>query len=84
VAWLARRGLGSNLYRLGVQPKVIQAILRHANVMTMATYYIKTAEADVQSAMTMLEGHIAEANQPQTDAVALLNAGHSSAHPTVQ
>jgi hypothetical protein len=30
----ARRGLGSNLYRLGVSDKVIQAILRHANPMT--------------------------------------------------
>ncbi len=28
----ARRGLGSNLYRLGVPDMVIQRILRHANV----------------------------------------------------
>jgi integrase len=80
----ARRGLGSNLYRLGVSPKVIQAILRHANVSTTATYYIKTAEADVQSAMTMLEDRIAEANQLQADAMVVVNAGNSSAHPTVQ
>ncbi|MGD1216656.1 MAG: tyrosine-type recombinase/integrase [Terriglobales bacterium] len=39
----ARRGLGSNLYRLGVPDIVIQRILRHANVSTTATYYIKTA-----------------------------------------
>ena len=26
------RGLGTNLYRLGVSDKVIQAILRHSNV----------------------------------------------------
>jgi len=26
------RGLGTNLYRLGVSPKVIQEILRHADV----------------------------------------------------
>ena len=73
----ARRGLGSNLYRLGVSPKVIQAILRHANVSTTATYYIKTAEADVQSAMTMLEDRIAEANQPQAHAMVVVNAGNS-------
>src|SRR5215469_11834531 len=30
----ARRGLGTNLYRLGVPEKTIQAILRHANVST--------------------------------------------------
>ena len=35
----ARRGLGSNLYPLGVPDIVIQRILRHANVSTTATYY---------------------------------------------
>ena len=46
----ARRGLGSNLCRLGVQ-----RILRHANVSTTATYYIKTAADDVRPAMAKLE-----------------------------
>jgi integrase len=54
----ARRGLGSNLYRLGVPDMVIQRILRHANVSTTATYYIKTAAADVRNAMSKLEDHI--------------------------
>jgi integrase len=63
----ARRGLGSNLYRLGVPDMVIQRILRHANVSTTATYYIKTAAADVRSAMTKLENHIAQAGQLQAD-----------------
>ena len=54
----ARRGLGSNLYRLGVPDMVIQRILRHANVSTTATYYIKTAAVDVRSAMTKLENTI--------------------------
>lgn len=32
MAWqAARRGLGTNLYRLGVPEKTIHAILRHAN-----------------------------------------------------
>ena len=39
----ARCALGSNLYRLGVADIVIQGILRHANVNTTQTYYIKTA-----------------------------------------
>jgi integrase len=56
----ARRGLGSNLYRLGVPDMVIQRILRHANVSTTATYYIKTAADDVRSAMATLENRIAE------------------------
>jgi integrase len=54
----ARRGLGSNLYRLGVPDLVIQRILRHANVSTTATYYIKTASDDVRNAMATLENHI--------------------------
>ena len=50
-----RRGLGSNLYALGVRDKKIQEILRHANVSTTATYYIKIASADAQEAMARLE-----------------------------
>ena len=37
---------------------VIQRILRHANVNTTATYYIKTAADDVRSAMSKLENVI--------------------------
>ena len=54
----ARRGLGSNLYRLGVPDLVIQRILRHSNVATTAGYYIKTAADDVRSAMAKLENNI--------------------------
>ena len=54
----ARRGVGSNLYRLGVQDMVIQRILRHANVSTTATYYTKTAADDVRNAMTKLENTV--------------------------
>ena len=59
----ARRGLGSNLYRLGVAEIVIQRILRHANVSTTAGYYIKTAADDVRDAMTRLESSIPSAIQ---------------------
>jgi len=51
----ARRGLGSNLYALGVPEKAIQDILRHANVSTTNTYYIKTAPQQVTDAMAKLE-----------------------------
>ena len=54
----ARRGLGSNLYRLGVPDMVIQRILRHANVSTTATYYIKTVADDVRIAMAKLEQNV--------------------------
>ena len=51
----ARRGLGSNLYRLGVPDITIQKILRHANVNTTAAYYIKTAAGGVRNAMEKLQ-----------------------------
>jgi integrase len=51
----ARRGLGSNLYALGVPEKAIQDILRHANVSTTNTYYIKAAPQQVTDAMAKLE-----------------------------
>jgi integrase len=63
----ARRGLGSNLYRLGVPALVIQRILRHANVSATQGYYIKTAADDVRSAMTKLEKRVAEAGLPLSD-----------------
>jgi integrase len=56
----ARRGLGSNLYRLGVPPMVIQRILRHSNVSTTANYYIKTAADDVRNAMAKFEKTVTE------------------------
>ena len=55
--------MGSNLYRLGVAEIVIQRILRHANVSTTATYYIKSATDDVKNAMTKLEQHIPSVNE---------------------
>jgi integrase len=64
----ARRGLGSNLYRLGVPDMVIQRILRHANVSTTATYYIKTAADDVRGAMAKLEHSIGEPGKVKSDA----------------
>jgi integrase len=79
----ARRGLGSNLYRLGVPDMVIQRILRHANVSTTATYYIKTAAADVRSAMTKLENHIADAGRIQPDSNVSREGNPLAEHSTV-
>jgi integrase len=57
----ARRGLGSNLYRLGVTDIVIQRILRHANVSTTSSYYIKSAADDMKTAMAKLETQLPDA-----------------------
>jgi len=79
-----RRGLGSNLYRLGVPDMVIQRILRHANVSTTATYYIKTATDDVRNAMVKLENRIEEAARAQQDTVRTLDAEPSDKPATIQ
>jgi integrase len=50
-----RRGLGSNLYRLGVSGKIIQQILRHSNVNVTLSYYVKNANPDVVAGMQKLE-----------------------------
>jgi integrase len=55
----ARRGLGTNLYRLGVPDKVIQAILRHSNVNITLGYYIKPQTDDVIAAMGKFEAEMA-------------------------
>ena len=46
-----RRGLATNLHRLGVSDKTIQRILRHANVAVTQNCYIKTVDADAAAAM---------------------------------
>jgi len=61
----ARRGLGSNLYRLGVPPMVIQRILRHSKVSTTANFYIKTAADDVRNAMAKFEKTVTEIPCPE-------------------
>ena len=58
--WQAyRRGLATNLKRLGVPDTVIQAILRHEDVSTTQRFYIKTVRQDVTTAMKQLEAQIA-------------------------
>ena len=51
----ARRGLATNLDRLGVQDTLVQRILRHASAATTREHYIKTVEQDVRDAMGKLE-----------------------------
>jgi integrase len=49
-----RRSLGSNLYTLGVKPKVIQAILRHSDIATTLDFYVETPEAETREALDRL------------------------------
>jgi len=50
-----RRGLASNLHRLGVQDKTIQGILRHSNVAVTQSAYIKTSNLDSRRALESLD-----------------------------
>jgi integrase len=50
-----RRGLATNLHRLRVSDKVIQQILRHANVTTTINIYVKMVTQDAEEAMKKLE-----------------------------
>ena len=59
-----RRGLATNLHRLGVSDKVIQQILRHANVTTTMNIYVKTVSVDAANAMKTLEMMCATTVQP--------------------
>jgi hypothetical protein len=52
-----RRGLATNLHRLGVSDKVIQQILRHANVTTTINIYVKMVTRDAEEAMKKLESN---------------------------
>jgi integrase len=50
-----RRGLATNLYRLGVSDKTIQRILRQANVGVTQNCYLKTSDSDAAAAMQQFE-----------------------------
>ena len=53
-----RRGLGSNLYRLGIADKTIQAILRHQDLDTTLRCYVKTVSQDSVNAMSILDSAV--------------------------
>jgi integrase len=57
-----RRGLASNLNRLGVDDSVIQGILRHSTVAVTQRCYIKTVPDDAQAAMKKLSEALACSN----------------------
>jgi len=49
-----RSSLATNLYGLGVKPKVIQAILRHSDISVTMGYYVETPEAETREALDTL------------------------------
>jgi hypothetical protein len=64
---------------------VIQRILRHANVSTTATYYIKTAAGDVRNAMARLENSIPAAKpKPLSDTYGTVNLETAASPSAIQ
>ena len=55
----ARRGLGTNLRRLGVPIEIIQRILRHAKASTTQDHYILPDSTDTKQALEKIEAEIA-------------------------
>jgi integrase len=53
-----RRGLASNLFALGVNPKIVGAILRHSGIAMALQFYIKTPDSESREAMHKLEDKI--------------------------
>ncbi len=49
-----RRGLASTLYGLAVPDKVIQQIMRHADVAITMKHYVKTSSGQAEAAMKKL------------------------------
>ncbi|MGE0406946.1 MAG: tyrosine-type recombinase/integrase [Candidatus Korobacteraceae bacterium] len=60
-----RRGLATNLHRLGVPGKTIQQILRHAHLSTTMDIYVKSDVEEAAAAMQKLEALCATVVQPQ-------------------
>lgn len=64
-----RRGLATNLNRLGVQDKTIQAILRHSELATTMNIYVKTVAVDSVTALNTLEGLMCPKRTPDEQVV---------------
>lgn len=66
----ARRGLGTNLRRLGVPIEVIQRILRHSKATTTQDHYILPDSSDTKQALEKIEVEIATLRARQRELAA--------------
>ncbi len=79
IPWLGwhafRRGLATNLYSLGVSEKVIQGILRHAQLSTTMNLYVKGVPKEAAAAMELLQRTCSNlaVNQPPQETSKLVN-----------
>jgi integrase len=68
-----RRGLATNLHRLGVDDKTIQAILRHSNVSLTMNVYVKSVSESQVSAMDALSEKLETCNDLAINQTGRLN-----------
>jgi integrase len=65
VGWHAfRRGVATNLNRLGVPDKVVQRVLRHSDVAVTQAAYIKPEDKDSNAAMEKFESALTATQLP--------------------
>jgi integrase len=79
-----RRGLASNLNRLGVDDSVIQAILRHSDVSVTQRCYIKTVPPDAVAAMRRLSATISEIKKRSDSSLATIIFDKCDPQPKIQ
>jgi len=60
-----RRGLGTNLLEMHVDPMVIQRILRHSNLNVTLAHYVKVRDPRVDAAMAQLEAEVTKSDTVQ-------------------
>jgi integrase len=88
ISWLGwhgfRRGLASNLNRLGVDDSVIQAILRHSDVSITQRCYIKTAKPEAIAAMRQLSERVAEVQRQSASAFECFSGAENPVEGKVQ
>jgi integrase len=53
-----RRGLATNLFDLGVHPKIIQGLLRHGDISSTMSFYIRERDTETRAALQKLEDAI--------------------------
>jgi integrase len=46
-----RRGIATRLFAVGIEPKIVQLILRHADVSTTRAHYVLPDDGEVKKAM---------------------------------
>jgi len=63
-----RRGLATNLNQIGVDPKDVQAILRHADFQTTMNHYVKVVPESVKRAMERFETLMCTDCAPEAEA----------------